>query len=349
MPVQAALAYLAAARSKPSAVTVLFGDESFLKRQVILRCRAQVLGDDDGAFSLAEFKADAAWRDVHDELSTVALFGAGQRLVVVDDADEFVTAFRNDLEKYVERPRSTGVLLLAVRSFPKNTRLYKLVDSHGLAVDCGTPAEAALRKWLTDWAEAHYQRKMESGAAELLLELIGGEMGLLDQELAKLASYAGEGRPISADMVRELVVTWRTKTTWEMIDATLDGHAALALEQLDRLLTAGEAPQMLLGAFGYRLRQFASATRLIEQAESSRRKLSLRDALVAAGAKPFSLRTAEPQLRQVGRRRALQLFRMLLDADLALKGDSRLEPSVVLERLIVQLSKTAANAATSGR
>ncbi len=341
MPVQPALTFLASAKTKPAAVTALFGDEPFLKRLVLLRCRELILGDDDGEFSLTTFSGETPWRDVNDELSTMALFGGGQRLVVVDDADDFVTACRGELERYVEHPRSGSVLLLQIRTFPKNTRLFKLVDQHGLALDCGTPSEGQLRTWLGDWASKRYQAKLEGSAAELLLDLIGGEMGLLDQELAKLAGYAGEGKAITADMVQSLVATWRTKTTWEMIDAALDGNAALALEQLSRLLEAGEAPQMLLAAFGYRMRQFATATRLIEQAEASRRKLSLRDALVAAGAKPFSLRTAEPQLRQVGRRRAGQLFRTLLDVDLGLKGNSRLEPAVLLERMIVQLSKGA--------
>lgn len=338
MPVQPALKFLSGKGEAPAPVVVVFGDEGFLRLQVIQRLRDVVLAGEDSEFSFTRFAADTAWRDVNDELSTVALFGGGNRLVVVDDADDFVSSHRAELERYVEHPNRSSVLVLVLSSFAKNTRLYKAVEQSGLAVDCSVPSEGDIRRWLVEQAKARYQATLESAAADMLLEMVGPEMGLLDQELAKLASFAGQGKEITSAMVQELVGTWRTKTTWQLIDATLDGNAAEALAQLDRVLRAGESPLMLLAAFGYRLRQFAAATRLIEQAEASRKRLSLRDALVQAGAKPFSLRTAEPQLRQVGRHRAGQLFRTLLEVDMALKGESRLDPRVVIERMIVQLA-----------
>ena len=76
-----------------AAVCVAFGDEAFLQRQVVVELRNAVLGDEgDGDFSLTTFDGDDAnLRDVLDELSTVALFGGGKRLVVIEDADAFVT------------------------------------------------------------------------------------------------------------------------------------------------------------------------------------------------------------------------------------------------------------------
>ncbi len=338
MPVQPALTFLADKKAKPAAVVVVFGDDAFLKLQVVGRLKDLVLPDEDSEFSFTRFGPATPWRDVNDELSTVALFGGGQRLVVVDDADDFVSSHRAELERYVEHPSGGSVLVLVLANFAKTTRLYKAVEKSGLAIDCSVPGEAQIRRWLADRAKDPYHTNIESTAADMMLEMVGPEMGLLDQELAKLASYAGQGNTITPAMVEELVGTWRTKTTWQLIDSALDGNAAEALAQLDRLLRAGENPLQLLGAFGYRLRQFAAATRLIEQAESSRRKLSLRDALLQAGAKSFSLRTAEPQLRQVGRRRGGQLFRTLLEVDMALKGESHLEPRTIIERLIVELA-----------
>src|SRR5690606_10919743 len=148
---------------------------------------------------------------------------------------------------------------------------------------------------------------LQNDAAEVLMESVESELGLFDQELAKLAALAG-GVPITAELVRGAVGGWRTQTAWEMLDAATSGNAAAAIEQLDHLLLAGEDPIAILDQIGSTLRRFAAATRLIEDAESRGRKLSLRNALEAAGFKPFAIGKAEGQLRQLGRHRAGKLF-----------------------------------------
>ncbi len=345
MPTEHALDYLAATkRPTTPAVVVAFGNEPFLSRLVLRELRRTVLDGDDGDFSLTVLNGgQSQWRDVVDELSTVALFGGGRRLVVVEEADDFVSRNRPHLEDYVARPKSGGVLVLEVRSWPSNTRLYKAVDASGLQIECQAPAEARLLKWLAAWARQQYNVKLDRSAAEDLLEIIGPELGLLDQELAKLASSAAPGGEITPELVQELVNGGRTKTTWEMLDAAVAGQAAQALAQLDRLITSGENAVGLLAQVGSTLRRFAAATRWIEQTETEGRRAALRPALEAAGFKPFILTKAESQLKQLGRGRAGSLYRWLLDADLALKGtsSSSTRSRIVLEQLIARLSTAA--------
>ena len=129
----------------PKPVCVAFGDDLFLRRQVLLRLRHAVLCDDGGDFSLTTFEGPTAeFRDVAEELTTIAMFG-GQRLVVVEEADDFVARYRQQLEDYVAKPRRTGILLLDVKSWPSNTRLYKAIDAQGLAADCSARPPPGLR------------------------------------------------------------------------------------------------------------------------------------------------------------------------------------------------------------
>src|SRR5689334_7250571 len=115
MPALHALDYLAeAAKTKIPAVCVAFGDEPFLKLAVVASLRQEALGDGDAEFSLSRFEGAASEaRAVFDELSTVALFGGGRRLVIVEDADDFVSRNRAALEAYVAHPSQAGILLLA--------------------------------------------------------------------------------------------------------------------------------------------------------------------------------------------------------------------------------------------
>lgn len=329
---------------------VVVGDEPFLARQVALRLRQVVLSGGDAEFSLATFDGrEAELSQVFDELQTVALFGGGRRLVIVETADDFVTRNRAALEDFVERPHATGVLVLSARAMPSNTRLFKAVQRVGVIVEASVPAAPRLKKWLGVWAEQTHGKSLEPAAADLLLELVGPELGLLDQELAKLAASLGNESSISADLVTDLVGGWRAKTTWDMLDTATAGDAASAIGQLDRLLLGGENPIGLLAQIGSSLRRFAAATRLVNEAEQRGRRANLRSALEEAGFKSFLLGKAEGQLRQIGRQRGEQLYRQLLEADLALKGASAAPPRLVLEQLIVRLSKQAAPAKTTTR
>ncbi|MGD9647500.1 MAG: DNA polymerase III subunit delta, partial [Pirellulales bacterium] len=105
-------------------------------------------------------------------------------------------------------------------------------------------------------------------------------------------------------------------------------------------------PIGLLAQISSSLRRFAAATRLVNEAEQRGRRPNLRSALEQAGLKPFLLGKAEGQLRQIGRHRGERLYRLLLEADLALKGASAAPPRLVLEQLIVRLSKQAAGQRT---
>ena len=104
-----AIEYLQSPRDNPPApVCVIFGGESFLKRQALVRLREAVLGGGEGDFSLTTFEGPkAVLRDVIEELFTRAMFGSGERLVIVEEADEFVSRYREELEKYVARRRRT--------------------------------------------------------------------------------------------------------------------------------------------------------------------------------------------------------------------------------------------------
>jgi DNA polymerase-3 subunit delta len=347
--------YLAAPDKHPPApVTVVFGDKAFLKTLAIRGIRESVLGDDPDAPFVAFQGNDAQWRDVMDELATIALFGGGRRLVIVEDADSFVSKHRQSLEDYASRPKSNGLLVLDVSTWPSNTRLYKIVEQQGLQIECRAPEKtigkskeldvAKLRKWLTSWAKQQHEVKLDANAADMLLDLVGPEFGLLDQDLAKLALFAGQGGTVTPEMVRDVVGGWKTKTAWELMDAATDGDAAEALRQLDHLLQSGEHPVALLGQFAWSLRRYAAATRIYEQAERDGRRIPLSEALVEAGFRKWpkeALPRAENQIRQLGRQRALALYPWLLETDLALKGTHSQDDRArfVLEKLFVRLAK----------
>ena len=320
-----------AGRLKPQPVYALHGDEDFLKRQVLIALRSLVLGQGDDAFGLSTHPGDkATFAAVRDELATVP-FLSPRRLVVVENGDPFVSQFRPQLEKYVAEPSPSGVLVLDVKTWPANTRLAKLLDGDATIV-CKAPAAYRLPAWCSQWVSARHSKELSGEAAKLLVDLIGSEMGQLDQELAKLATYIGTATRIESEDVDKLVGNSRAENMWKIFDAIGAGNGGQALTMLDRLFEQGEEPLRILGAFSLQLRRLAQAARWNQLGQPLAR------ALERAGVPPFATRACEQQLRHLGRRRADQLYDWLLEADQGLKGSSQLSPRTVLERLVVQLA-----------
>ena len=335
------------AKHPAEAVCVLFGGDAFLKSHVFKKLRAALLSDDDNGggnggdaeFSLTRFDGNqAVFPVVLRELSMMTMFGDGQRVVVVDDADPFISKFRGELEDYAAKPSQASTLILIAGTFPATTRLYKTVETSGFLVDCSPLSESAIPSWLTAWAKTGHKTQCDIAAAELLVDLIGPELGLLDQELAKLALIVPQGQTLTATLVQENVGSWRTRTTWEMLDLALIGNVPEAVRQLDMLMQAGENPVGILAQIAYSLRRLAAATQLILDAERQGKRISLPTALEQAGVKRFVIQKSESQLKRLGRHRGDKLLDWLLKADLDLKGDSRISPRMIIEQLILKIS-----------
>lgn len=325
--------------TEPSAVPVLvlFGSERSLKIDVLHRipgCAATDADDEEDVCFSRVAGDDAQLTDVTDELLTISMFG-DRRIVMVEDADGFVKDNRPGLEKYVTSPAKASLLILDVKSWPKNTRLAKTLAKTGLAVECNPLTGIALIKWLQNLAMERHQKTLDRDAATLMVNLAGDSLGILQQETAKLASLAGDADSISSEDVQQAVGDWRTQTTWVMLDAVRDGNAGEAIESLDNLISAGEPAQKIMGGVTFVFRKFGEATELARQSRD------VSGALKSAGVFPSAIGPGEAYLRRIGFDKASRILQTLADADANLKGGSRIDPHRQLEELLVRLSGTA--------
>jgi len=335
-----ALDYLAKPPADSPPVCVVSGGDPFLKREVLAELRQRVLGDGDGEFCESRLSGETAEaHDVFDAVATRGLFGSQRRLVYVERADAFVTRYRARLEDYLVRPATGAVLVLDVAKWVTRSRLHAALTGGGIRIDCTPPKRQRVRGWLPQRAAKPHGAKLSTKAASLLLEMVGHDLGLLDQELARLALLAGPDRCLTESLIHDAAGDWRVRSAWDLVDAAAEGHADQAIAQLDRLIVAGEHPISILAQLGSTLRRFAAAADLVETCEARRQRVALPAILAQTGFPPFVLKKAEKQLKQVGRPRAHRLRRWLLDADIAIKSTSsapalaRLELECIIVRL----------------
>src|SRR5262245_31692938 len=218
-----ALPFRANTNAKVGSLYALHGDEPFLKRHVIRAVRKRALGDEADEQSVSLYSGEkATFAEVFDDLDTVPFFDP-KRVVLVENADPFVSKYRGELETKLKQLPETGVLILDVKTWASNTRLAKMIDNSASIV-CKAPGSQYLGKWCSDWCGAQYQKQLPTPAASLLVDHVGPEMGLLDQEMQKLSVYVGARNKIEHEDVDKLVGNNRAADTWKIFDALAVGN-----------------------------------------------------------------------------------------------------------------------------
>ncbi len=331
-----ATAFLKYSEPKVGTIAVLYGEEQYLKRAVFERLCHLVLGEDPERLGLTRFAGDQVdLKTVCDELRTISMWGTS-RLVAIDDADRFVSQNREGLEKYLLTPSKKSVLVLDVKAWPKTTRLAKAVPKIGLEVECAALSGTDLVRWIAETAKSEHGKSLSRDAANLIRELAGDDLGLLEQELAKLTAYVGQRATIEIADVETLVGGWATETTWSIAAAVRRGETGVALDLLNQLLDAGESAHKILGGLTFVFRRLAQAVALSGQGTSLDR------ALGEAGVFPREIGESASYLRRIGRAEAQRISSRLLEADGTLKGALLMPERQVLEQLLVKLSGTSA-------
>jgi DNA polymerase-3 subunit delta len=330
------------------AVIGCFGTDDFLRRTCIDHLLGVAQLEEE---SIRSFDSDeASWRDVHDQLATRSLFdAAGGRVAVVRNADKFLSKYREPIEKWIEGSFEDCTLILDIQTLPANTRIYQLIGKRGLLVKCTPPQKSgwgnppddkAMQRWVENWGESKHRVKLTPRQSSILVERIGAVCGLIDSELAKLALFADATGSVSDGRVDELVGGWRTQTAWEVADAIAEGKVAVALEQIEKLVHAGQSALGLAAQLCWSLRRFGVAAQIVEQSESVGQKIPLGVALERAGFNRYDLPKAEGRLRRIGRVRAKRLLNELVELELMLKGSHSNEyrARFALESMILRMA-----------
>ena len=214
--------------SKP--VIALVGADAFLQTEQ-LRAIVKIL---PGDAQRMDFDGESAsLSQVLDELRSFSMFGS-TKLVVVREADAFITRFREELEDYVAAPSDSGTLVLRVSSLPSNQRIYKSIMKTGEIVKCEPPKQNDLAGWIATRGKAHGVT-VPLDAAAVLADRIGPDLGKLDNEIAKLALMSDGGK-IDAKAIAGNVAFQREQEMYQMTNALAAGRTTDALVRWRQLM-----------------------------------------------------------------------------------------------------------------
>ncbi len=107
--------------------------------------------------------------------------------------------------------------------------------------------------------------RLEPGAARLLVDRMGSGPVRLQNELERLALWAGEGGEVSAEDLEAMIADTSEAAVWSLSDALLERDAPAALRIAERLIEQGENVTGLIYGLASRLRGACAAAAQLEE------------------------------------------------------------------------------------
>jgi DNA polymerase-3 subunit delta len=280
--------------------------------------------------------AEVSAAQVFDELRTLP-FLTERRVVLVKSADKFVSENRQLLEKYFDNPCPSGVLILAVSSWPERTKLAKKLPSVGRLISVVQLKRWQMPKRLIQYARESHGKIISEAAAELLVELAGDELVRLYGEVDKLALFAHDEKSITEQHIESLVGHNRIFNVFAVIDAVIAGDITQAINRLRTMFAEDKSAEYtVVGAFAFHFRRMFGAKVLLEKGvgcEEVAKRLR-----IWGDRNSFFAQLRKMSLRQIG-----SILQQLAATDYAIKT-GQVKAAAATEQLVLGLGAGKINA-----
>ena len=325
----------ALASGQRGGIFFLFGEEEYLKEEAASSITAAHLDPATRDFNYDQLRGGDLEPETLASLANTPPMMAEWRVLVVRDAQALATNVRARaaVEALLQRP-IPGLALLLIATLPDKSKaqFYERLKRETTAIEFPQLASADLPGFLLERAQAR-GIELETSAARALAAT-GSDLGVLVQELAKLADYIGDRKRVTKEDVAAIVGSVPRQNRWDWFDLVGDAKFREARAAIPVLLDASESGVGLVIGLGTHF---------------------LRLALAAAGGERALGAALPPHQRWLAGRIAKQARRWssdaaedviddLLRADRLLKSAS-LGDRQVLEELLLRIEQRAARRA----
>lgn len=333
------LAHLASDGPRP--IYAIDGEERLLVDEAVHTIRDTAVQARARDFNLDVYNAkDTPIAKVLDAAQTLPAF-APLRVVIAKEAERYAGEDAAQLQKYIEKPSPTTVLILvASEKFDARTKAYKALEKAGATMRFVHPTEREMPRVI----EARAKKlgvSVEPEAIRGLVDAVGTDVGLMISALEKLLLYIGPGagKLICRADVEEVVMPAKEESIFELSDAVGSRDVARALGLLTSMLELSRAhPLALLGLLAGHWRRLSMARSILDSGAP-------RDEVQVALPRmpPFVIDKLILQAKKQPLADLVRGLEAIAEADALLKGGALAGPRV-MERLVLTLAGTSARA-----
>lgn len=307
---------------------LFFGEESYLVQEYTTTLIERLLGAAPRDFNCDICNVDNDTLEDALSIARTLPMMATQRVVVLHGLQQLRKADWTHLERYLEHPSASTVLICSSSASDPKKFPPRLWQS-AVAVECSRLEGPKLSDWVTHTVtQRGYHITPE--ALQGLLHEQEPELRTIRQEIEKLCTYVGERREITLDDVQEVTQTSRLQSIFALSDALGARQIGPAFTVVERLLDQGEPPLVVLSMMIRHVRLLWS----VKQLEQQRRDIP--QIAKTLGLPLAVCRQLSAQSQHFAVEHLRQLYVAALEADLAFKTSNK-PPRAILEELVLHV------------
>jgi DNA polymerase III subunit delta len=342
-----AIAELQAGKLRP--VYLIYGGEPFLEEALFREIKARTVRPETADFNYHTFNQGPDQLGEALSVAQTQPFFSEWRLVVVKDAPFFSAPKKKKADEetegeeeekggggddallsYLKSPvPSTCLVFLVGGNVDSRKKTTKAVIATGGAVECKSLKHEEALMWAEKRAVSVYGNKLNDQAARLLIDKVGSDLRLIDNELQKLSLYVGDNRTIGVADVDTCVGGVAETEIYRLTEAVMLKDRAKAMDLLGRVLRQVDHPLQVLSSLANRFRQMITVKAL------AARGLSQQEGAAQAKMHPYAYKMMTGHVRPYAREDLGRAMGKLLEADLAIK--TGFDPKLMVETLVVEL------------
>lgn len=224
-------------------VYLLCGEEAYLRRQYRDRVKKALMGDGD-LMNLNCFEGKGIVSGEVIDLAQTMPFLAERRVLVIENSGFFKRG-GEALAEYLADPAPSAYFLFVEAEVDKRSKLYKAAAAKGRVIECKTPDESVLKRWVAELLMKDGKRITQRDL-DFFLEKTGTDMENIRGEVEKLVCYCLERDVITAQDIEAVCVRQIGSRIFDMVEAVADKRQRRAMELYYDLLTLKEPPMRIL-------------------------------------------------------------------------------------------------------
>jgi len=309
-------------RGEVASVYCLYGEEDYRREQTLSQLLDALLPEGARDLNLDHIRPGEAGTGSIPGSARTLPFLASRRVVLIRGIEELARVQQEELLAYLNDPCPTSCLVLTARRLDLRTRLAAGLQKKGVMLRFDRLGEDSLQESLAAAAQERGVR-LQPGAVNLLMALVGDDFRQLIYNVEKLALFVGEREEVGVKDVEALVGETRVRSIFQLTDAVSSRNLDLSLRCLTSLLESGEEPLAVIGMLSRQIRLLIRAKALQERSISVSRmahELNLPPRVTAALAEQGASRSW---------RELSSALQSLSDADLAIKTGRGAAPALL--------------------
>jgi DNA polymerase-3 subunit delta len=319
-------------------IYLLYGEEDFLIDEGVQAITEHALDPGMKSFNLEVMdgsKVDA--KDVVAHASSFPMMGP-RRVVIVrefeklvggESAGEIVTA-------YINRPLESTCLVLTSLEPDFRRKPFTDLKKRATLVDCKPLRDQYVPGWVADRIK-RLGKEADLDACRLIQAYVGNSLRSLKNEIDKLFIFVGERPQITPEDVATVVGASKGYTIFELQDSIGRKDSKEAVKILERMLTLGQSPQLII----VMLTRFFN--QLWKLSDLKLRQLPDSEIAREIGIPPYFVKQYLDFRANFTTEQIEQNFKALLEADSVLKTTMR-DAHLVLDILVISLINQSAGA-----